>query len=130
MSLPRPRNFSRYHLNGRSGTRSSGHSARAAGAYIQRTAEYGRDRERAVAIRTLLSYRHRIKGREFIKRVSELGAARAVPVRVEAKRGKGSHITLYYGPRKTIVKDLRKEIAPGLLSAMIRQLGLARRDFR
>ena len=77
-----------------------------------------------------MSYRHRITGREFIQRVSELGAARAVPVRVEAKRGKGSHITLYYSPRKTVVKDLRKEIAPGLLSAMIRQLGLARRDFR
>ena len=86
--------------------------------------------ETAVAIRTLLSYRSGIKGREFIKRVSELGAARAVPVRVEAKRGKGSHITLYYGPRKTVVKDLRKEVAPGLLSAMIRQLGLTRRDLR
>ena len=84
----------------------------------------------AVVIRTLLSYRHRITGREFIQRVSELGAARVVPVGVEAKRGKGSHITLYYGPRKTVVKDLRKEIAPGLLSAMLRQLGLARRDFR
>ena len=86
--------------------------------------------ETAVAIRTLLSYRSRITGREFMKRVSELGAAHAVPVRVEAKRGKGSHITLYYGPRKTVVKDLRKEIAPGLLSAMLRQLGLTRRDFR
>ena len=86
--------------------------------------------ETAVAIRTLLSYRSRTKGREFIKRVSELGAARDVPVRVEAKRGKGSRITLYYGPRKTVVKDLRKEVAPGLLSAMIRQLGLTRRDFR
>ncbi|MCY4386599.1 MAG: type II toxin-antitoxin system HicA family toxin [Desulfurellaceae bacterium] len=53
-----------------------------------------------------------------------------MPVRVEAKRGKGSHITLYYGPRKTTVKDLRKEVAPGLLSAMIRQLGLTRRDLR
>lgn len=86
--------------------------------------------ETAVAMRTLLSYRSRIKGREFIQRVSELGAARAGPVRVEAKRGKGSHITLYYGPRKTVVTDLRKEIAPGLLSAMLRQLGLTRRDFR
>ena len=86
--------------------------------------------ETAVALRTLLSYRSRIKGREFMKRVSELGAARAVPVRVEAKRGKGSHITLYYGARKTVVKDLRKEIAPGLLSAMLRQLGLTRHDFR
>ena len=36
-----------YHFNARSGTRSSGHSARAAAAYIQRTAEYGRDRETA-----------------------------------------------------------------------------------
>ena len=86
--------------------------------------------ETAVAMRTLLSYCHGIKGREFIKRVNELGVARDVPVRVEAKRGKGSHITLYYGPRKTVVKDLRKEIAPGLLSAMLRQLGLTRRDFR
>ena len=84
----------------------------------------------AVVIRTLLSYRRGIKGRELIKRVSELGAARAVPVRVEAKRGKGSHITLYYGTRKTVVKDLRKEVAPGLLSGMIRQLGLTRGDFR
>ena len=86
--------------------------------------------ETAIALRTFLSYCRKIKGREFMKRVSELGAARAVPVRVEAKRGKGSHITLYYGPRKTVVKDLRKEIAPGLLSAMLRQLGLTRRDFR
>ncbi len=65
-----------------------------------------------------------------MKRVSELGAERAIPVRVEPKRGKGSHVTLYYGTRKTVVKDLRKEVAPGLLSAMIRQLGLSRRDFR
>ena len=65
-----------------------------------------------------------------MKRVSELGAQRAVPVRVEAKRGKGSHVTLYYGARKTVVKDLRKEVAPGLLSAMIRQLSLSHRDFR
>lgn len=65
-----------------------------------------------------------------MKRISELGVERVVPVRMEAKRGKGSHITLYYGARKTVVKDLRKEIAPGLLSAMIRQLGLTRRDFQ
>ena len=84
----------------------------------------------AVDIRTLLSYRSKIKGREFVQRVSELGAARTVPVRVEAKRGKGSHVTLYYGARKTVVKDLRKEVAPSLPSAMIRQLGLTRRDFR
>ena len=71
-----------------------------------------------------------MKGTEFVDRVFELGATRHVAVRVETKRGKGSHITLYYGTRKTIVKDRRKEIAPGLLSAMIRQLGLESNDLR
>ena len=36
----------------------------------------------------------------------------------------------YYGSRKTVVKDRRKELRPGMLSAMIRQLGLSRNDFR
>ena len=44
--------------------------------------------------------------------------------------GKGSHITIYYGTRKTVVKDRRKELRPGLLSAMVRQLGLTNDDFR
>ena len=42
----------------------------------------------------------------------------------------GRHVTLYYGTRKTIVKDRRKEISPGLLSAMLHQLGLHRDDVR
>jgi mRNA interferase HicA len=71
-----------------------------------------------------------VKGKEFVDRVFELGADRHVSARLDTKRGKGSHITLYYGTRKTIVKDRRKEIAPGLLHAMIRQLGLERDDFR
>ena len=36
-----------YHLNARTGSRSKGQSARAAAAYIQRTAEYSRDQDRA-----------------------------------------------------------------------------------
>ena len=60
----------------------------------------------------------------------DLGAARNIAVRVDAKRDKGSHIRLYDGGQKTIVKDRRKEIDPGLLSAMIRQLGLDPNDFR
>ena len=65
-----------------------------------------------------------VKGKEFIDRVTELGRRRKVPVRVDAKRGKGSHVILYYGGRKTVVKDRRKDIGPGLLAAMTRQLGL------
>ena len=71
-----------------------------------------------------------MKGREFVDRVFELGAERTVSVHLDTKRGKGSHVTLYYGTRKTVVKDRRKELAPGLLSAMIRQLGLNRSDFQ
>ena len=71
-----------------------------------------------------------MKGREFVDRVFDLGTARNVAVRVDTKRGKGSHITLYYGGRKTIVKDRRKEISRSLLAAMIRQLGLDPDDFR
>ncbi len=70
-----------------------------------------------------------MNGRDFIERVFGIGRERGVPVRIDTERGKGSHVTLYYGSRFTIVKDRRKDIGPGLLSSMIRQLGLARRDF-
>jgi mRNA interferase HicA len=43
-------------------------------------------------------------------------------------KGKGSHAALYYGLRRTTLKDRRKEIWPGLLRAMLRQLGLTPRD--
>jgi mRNA interferase HicA len=35
---------------------------------------------------------------------------------------------LYYGSRFTTLRDRKKEIGPGLLSAVLRQLGLARHD--
>ena len=71
-----------------------------------------------------------MKGRRFIDRVVEIGRQRGVPVRIDMKRGKGSHLMLHYGDRKTIVKDRRKELGPGLLAAMLRQLGLTDRDVR
>ncbi len=71
-----------------------------------------------------------MNGKEFIDRVTALGRRRDVPVRVDAKRGRGSHVMLYYGDRKTVVKDRRKDIGPGLQSAMTRQLGLDPADLR
>lgn len=78
--------------------------------------------------RTLTSEYGAVTGRVFIERVSEVARSRGVSVRIDSKRGKGSHVTLYYGSRKTTVKDRRKEIPAGLLAAMIRQLGLNRSD--
>ena len=69
-----------------------------------------------------------MKGAEFIKKIRRLGKARGVPVAFEKRHGKGSHGTLYYGTRKTTVKDRKKEIGPGLLGAMLEQLGLTRPD--
>ena len=45
-----------------------------------------------------------------------------------AERGSGSHGTLYVGSRFTVVKDLKKEIGPGLLSDMLKQLRIRKED--
>jgi len=67
-------------------------------------------------------------GREFISRIRQLGRERGVEVRFEPRHGKGSHGRLWYGNRFTTIKDTRKEIGKGLLSAMVKQLGLGPRD--
>ncbi len=37
---------------------------------------------------------------------------------------------LYYGSRRTTLKDRRKELGTGLLREMLRQLGLSPRDLQ
>jgi mRNA interferase HicA len=70
-----------------------------------------------------------MRGAEFIDRIKKLGRARGLRVVFEKSHGKGSHGTLWLGDRKTTVKDRRKEIGPGLLGAMLDQLGLSKKDF-
>ena len=65
-------------------------------------------------------------GDGFVRRIRKLGRERDIPVRFESRRGKGSHGRLHLGDRFTTVKNRRKEISPGLLTAMLRQLGLTR----
>jgi mRNA interferase HicA len=67
-------------------------------------------------------------GNEFIRRLRRLGRERGIEVRLDELKGKGSHAALYYGRRRTTLKDRRKEIGPGLLRSMLRQLGLDPRD--
>lgn len=69
-----------------------------------------------------------MNGHEFERKVRKLGRARRVAVSFDAGRGKGSHGRLYYGERFTTLKDRKKEIGPGLLSAMVDQLGLRKDD--
>ena len=67
-------------------------------------------------------------GTELLRCLRRLGNERGVAVRFNEERGKGSHGTLYFGDRFAVLKDRRAEIAPGLLHAMLRQLGLRERD--
>ena len=69
-------------------------------------------------------------GNELLRRLRQLGRERGVVVRFDQERGKGSHGTLYFGNRFTVLKDRRDEIRPGLLHAMLRQLGLTERDLQ
>ena len=67
-------------------------------------------------------------GDEFVRRVRRIGRKRGIIVHFEVRPGKGSHGRLYFGERFATVKDRRKEIGAGLLAALLRQLGLDRKD--
>jgi hypothetical protein len=69
-----------------------------------------------------------MRGQEFERKIRKLGRRRGVFVAFEPAHGKGSHGRLYFGERFTTLKDRNKEIGPGLLKAMLDQLGLTRDD--
>jgi mRNA interferase HicA len=69
-----------------------------------------------------------VDGNEFLRRVRDAGSAKGLPVTVDYAAGKGSHARLHVGDRVTTLKDRKKEIGPGLLLAMLKQLGLTKRD--
>ena len=67
-----------------------------------------------------------MKGSEFIKRVLKLAKQQGVFAGVDKKRGKGSHVTLYYGSNRTVVRNPKDELKTGTFNAMLKQLGLSR----
>ena len=69
-----------------------------------------------------------MKGSEFIRRVKKLAKERGIQARVDKKRGKGSHVTLYFGEQFTIVRNPKDELKTGTLKAMLNQLGLKKDD--
>ena len=46
---------------------------------------------------------------ELLRRITRLGRAGGVAVRYDPHHGKGSHGTLYYGARRTILNDPRRK---------------------
>jgi mRNA interferase HicA len=79
-----------------------------------------------IAIRTKLSDTCPTRGNEFIRKVLALAKARGLACRVDEKRGKGSHVTLYFGERLTVVRNPKDELKTGTLHAMCKQLDIRR----
>ena len=69
-----------------------------------------------------------MNGNELLRRLGRLAKTRGVKVTVDRRQGKGSHATLRFAGKKTTLKDLKKEIGPGLLRAMLNDIGLTPRD--
>ena len=65
-----------------------------------------------------------MRGGEFIRKVRALAKARALICRVDEKRGKGSHVTLYFGSELTVVRNPKDELKTGTLHAMCKKLGI------
>ena len=68
-----------------------------------------------------------LDGREFMRRAKRYAARNGLDFRFERGRGKGSHVELYIGCRRTMVK--RTELSKGLLRNMLRDLGIKKEEF-
>ncbi len=71
-----------------------------------------------------------MKGSEFVRKLKALGHKQRVEVKIEQRRGKGSHSTLFYGDRFTIIRNLKDELKTGTFKAMLKQLGVNEDDLR
>lgn len=67
-------------------------------------------------------------GAELLRHLRRHARHRGVRLEIVTERGKGSHVTVHLGDRLTILKDRTKEMSPGLLHAVLTQLGLRRED--
>jgi mRNA interferase HicA len=57
-----------------------------------------------------------------------MGRRGGVRVHYDPAKGKGSHETVYYGARRTALKDPKKELGTGLLADMCKDLGIDPRE--
>jgi hypothetical protein len=67
-------------------------------------------------------------GHELLRKLRRLANQRDLAVLYEARHGKGGHGRIYLGNRFTTIPALTHEIGPGLLTKILRDLGLTRRD--
>lgn len=63
-----------------------------------------------------------MKGSEFVRKIKNLAKEKGIECTLIKERGKGSHSTLYFGSRRTVVRNLKDELKTGTLRAMLKQL--------
>lgn len=80
-----------------------------------------------IDIRTKKPYIAFVNTNQFLRKVRRAGRNNGVAVSFDPKRGKGSHGTLHYGDRRTVVPR-SKDLGPGLIAAMLAQIGLTLDD--
>jgi mRNA interferase HicA len=67
-------------------------------------------------------------GNELLRRLRRLARRQGLTLLYEGRAGKGGHGRIYLGERFTTIPALTHEIPPGLLTKILRDLGLTRRD--
>ncbi|MCG8376946.1 MAG: hypothetical protein MI702_10735 [Chlorobiales bacterium] len=69
-----------------------------------------------------------VKAGELKNKIQRLAKQRGLFFKYDPKRGKGSHGTIYFGEKRTFIKDLKKECSKGYVSGFLAQLGLNKED--
>jgi mRNA interferase HicA len=69
-----------------------------------------------------------VKGSEFLRKIKQLGKEKGIRVELIEARGKGSHSTLKYGDHFTVIRNLKDELKTGTFNAMLKQLGISKKE--
>lgn len=65
-----------------------------------------------------------MNSKQFLTAIRRLGRKRDVTVTLDKKRGKGSHIMVYFGSHSTTLPRHRDKIPTGTLKSICRKLGI------
>ena len=69
-----------------------------------------------------------MRGSEFLRKLRRYARQRGLEIEIVSGHGKGSHVRVYLGTAFATLKDRNKEVGPGLLRDMCRQLGVDPKD--
>ena len=68
-----------------------------------------------------------MNGNEFLRKIRSLAKMQGLSITIES-RGKGSHQTITFGAKKTVIRHLPDELKTSTLKAMCDQLGIRKEE--